>query len=121
MDKKHKILIVEDNVSLADVMAELLRRKGHNVEVVYDGQTAIETAIAFEPNILFVDITMPIVDGYMVVEKIKNIPQLADSKLIALTGHNGDEIKQKILSAGFDAHLVKPASSADLSALLETV
>ncbi len=114
-----RLLLVDDNEAAADSLATLLRRNGHEVEVVYDAPEALEklTDSVFDTAIL--DIGLPTMDGYDLARLIK-IKQPA-LRLIALTGYGLEGDKEKASKAGFVSHLVKPVSIVDVEkALAET-
>jgi signal transduction histidine kinase/ActR/RegA family two-component response regulator len=111
-----RVLIVDDNHDAVDSLAELLRMVGHNVQTAYDGQSVVDAASHFEPDVVVLDIGMPRVDGYAAARAIRAQPWGADILLIAMTGWAQTEDKRRAAEAGFDTHLVKPVS---LEALLE--
>ena len=83
--------------------------------------SAIEAARTFRPDVVFMDIGMPQMDGYEVARRLRQQPELADLVLVALTGYGQDEDRRQALEAGFNYHLVKPASLETLEQLLQTV
>ena len=113
-----RVLIVDDNKDAVDSLAELLRMVGHNVQTAYDGQSLVDAASHFEPDVVVLDIGMPRVDGYAAARAIRAQPWGADILLIAMTGWAQTEDKRRAAEAGFDTHLVKPVS---LEALLEAL
>jgi CheY-like chemotaxis protein len=115
-----RILVVDDNKELADVFAKVLRKLGQEVMVGYDGQFALEATLTFGPDIIFMDIAMPNMDGYETVKKLKQKPGCGRAKVIALTGYGQKEDRQRSFEAGFDAHLVKPISIGDIERILST-
>jgi two-component system CheB/CheR fusion protein len=110
--------VVDDNVDAADSLALLLRAGGHEVQTAYDGPTALETAGAFHPEVVFLDIGLPEVDGYEVARRLRRQPGLEKSLLVAVTGYGQEEDRRRAAAAAFDAHLVKPADPTDLFSLL---
>jgi len=106
-----RILVIEDSEDAAATMKIILQRWGHRVEVAHDGRDALETAKRFEPEIVLCDIGLPgDLDGYDVARALRADAQSRSSYLIALTGYGRDEDKALATSAGFDAHVTKPAS-----------
>jgi CheY-like chemotaxis protein len=103
-----RILVVDDNEDAADSVAIMLRLSGHDVQVAYSGQTALSTAVEYQPNIVLLDIGLPEIDGYEIARRLRQRPQLKDAWLIALTGYGQDSDRQRSHEAGFDHHLVKP-------------
>ncbi len=114
--QKRRILIVDDNEKAAQSLGKLIEHRGHKVEMVYEGQSALEIISAFKPHIVILDIGLPEMDGYEVARRLRHTGK--PMRLIALTGYGLDEDKQKALAAGFDHHLVKPVSIANLEPLL---
>jgi signal transduction histidine kinase/DNA-binding response OmpR family regulator len=109
-----RVLLVDDNADSAQTMATLLRLDGHEPEVVYDGESALECAPRFAPDAVLVDISLPGINGFDVARELRARPQTRDTLLIAMTGYGQPEDRQQAMDAGFDHHLVKPV---DLDAL----
>ncbi len=114
-----RILVVDDNVDAAQSLGMLLRQMGHEVQVEHDGLAAIEAAQAGRPELVLLDISMPGLDGFEVVRRLRQDPQFSSVRMVAITGHGQDEDRRKSREAGFDAHLVKPIASEELRRLLE--
>jgi YD repeat-containing protein len=113
-----RILVVDDNRDAADMLAGVLTADGHRVRVAYDGEEALRVASAFKPQIGFLDIGMAGMDGYEVAARLRDDSQLAELFLVAITGWGQAEDRRRALSAGFDAHLTKPANPDDIGDLL---
>ncbi len=113
-----RILLVDDNTDAADVLAEVLRGAGHEVAVAYDGPQALGIARNFEPNTALLDIGLPVLDGYELAGKLRELLPGRPLRLVAVTGYGQDTDKRKSHAAGFDAHLVKPI---DLGALIRLI
>ncbi len=114
-----RILIVDDNESAARALGELLEFAGYTTDTVFGGVMGYERARAFKPDVMIIDIGMPVLDGYEVVELLR-----ADSfpcTFIALTGFGQIHDKQRALDAGFDFHLTKPARLGEIEALLRRI
>jgi len=111
-----RVLIVDDNHDSAELLSLLLRREGHETRVAHDGAEAIALAAAFRPNIAFLDIGLPDMDGYALMHALRAGPEHAGCKFVAVTGY--EELCPGSGSAGFDAHLVKPV---DLDAVVQLV
>ena len=116
--RHHHLLIVEDNADARQSLQELLQMNGHRVEVAEDGQQGIEIALANHPDTAFVDIGLPLVDGYEVARRLRAHFGATGIRLIALTGYGQPEDRAQALRAGFDVHLVKPV---DLDTLNRTL
>ena len=116
-----KVLIVDDNVDTVLGFSMLLKASGHDVRTAHDGLSAVETAIAYRPNVVLLDIGLPGLNGYEVARRLRQNPNLKNTVLIALTGYGQDTDRQASQQAGFDHHLVKPARFDQLKKILATV
>jgi CheY-like chemotaxis protein len=104
-------LIVDDNVDGANSLALLLKLTGHRAQVAYDGPAALEIARAFQPEVVLLDIGLPLgMDGYEVARQLRGLPGLERAFLVALTGYGQAEDRQRSHAAGLQAHCVKPVS-----------
>jgi CheY-like chemotaxis protein len=95
-----------------------LRVLGHEVEVAYDGESALEKARAFRPEVVLLDLGMPGMDGYEVARRLRASEAGSHLKLIAQTGWAQEEDRRRTREAGFDAHLAKPVDIGSLQAVL---
>jgi signal transduction histidine kinase len=114
-----RILVVDDNHDAADSLGKLLSHLGHAVQVAYNGKEAILMAKEMPPDIAFVDIAMPEMNGYEVAKEIRDDYSLSKTKLVALTGFGQKSDKEDALRSGFDFHYVKPITLATLREVLE--
>lgn len=114
-----RILVVDDNIDAAELLSTLLRFGGHEVLMVHSGPAAIEAAKATPPDIVFLDIGLPGMNGYEVARHLRTAPETSDASLIALTGWGTDEDKRRTHEAGFDGHLTKPVQSDELHKLIQ--
>ena len=112
----HRILVVDDNVDITDCLTMLLEDVGHEVRVAYDGDAAVEAALAFRPRVVLLDIGLPKRNGYDVARAIRLGDRASQPLLIAISGYGREEDLRKSAEAGFDHHLVKPV---DFDALLK--
>jgi CheY-like chemotaxis protein len=103
-----RILVVDDNKDAADSLAMLLRLQGHDVRVAHDGAAAIDVTKDYRPELVFLDLGMPGMDGYEVARRLRRQPGLETVKLAALTGWGQEEDRRRTSEAGFDHHFVKP-------------
>jgi PAS domain S-box-containing protein len=115
-----RVLVVDDNIDAADMLVMMLQMFGHEVKAAYDGQTALETAISYEPEVVLLDIGLPDMDGYEVSRRLRQHPQTKGVRLIAMTGYGQDSDRQLSQEAGIDHHLVKPVAPQKLQELLAT-
>jgi two-component system CheB/CheR fusion protein len=114
------VLIVDDNADSAESMAVLLRLHGHEVMLAYDGQSALEEAQASRPDVIFLDLDLPIMDGYEVAKRLRLEPAMRDMKLVAMTGYGQEEDRQRTQEAGFQVHMVKPVDFNKVEELLSS-
>jgi CheY-like chemotaxis protein len=111
-------LVVDDNEDAANSLALLLKLKGHHVEVAHHGTTALKIAENYRPEMIFLDIGMPGMDGYEVARRLRQHPELKNVVLAALTGWGQQEDRRRSAEAGFDHHLVKPPELKLVDSLL---
>ena len=113
-----RILVVDDNRDAADMLGNVLTTRGHNVLVAYDGADALRQSAAFKPDVGFLDIGMPGMDGYQLAAGLRGQLQFDDLFLVAVTGWGQEEDRRRALTTGFDAHLTKPADPEQIIGLL---
>ena len=113
-----KILVVDDNVDAAVTLSMILEACGYTAQVAHDGAAAVELARSFRPQVAFLDIGMPGMDGYDTARAMRQLGGLDGMTLIALTGWGADSDRQKSNDAGFDHHLTKPVQLAVVQQLL---
>ena len=111
-----KILLVEDNEMNRDMLARRLERKGYEVVIAIDGQEAVRMAQSLTPDLILMDIRLPVMDGWEAMRRIKIIPEMQSIPIIALTAHAMAGDMEKCLDAGCDDYDTKPI---DLPRLLE--
>ncbi len=116
---RHRVLVVDDNVDAAVSLGMLLKLVGQDVRVAYDGPTALRQAIDFRPELILLDIGMPMMDGYEVCRRLRRQSGLEKTTVVALTGWGQDEDRRRSHEAGFDLHLVKPVEPSALERLIE--
>lgn len=115
--RARRVLVVDDNVDAADSMAMLLRARGHAVEVAYNGRSGLDKLQRQTPDVVFLDIGLPDVDGHEIARRIRN-SHARTVRLIAVTGWGQEEDRRRALEAGFDVHLTKPVDPAMLDSLV---
>jgi CheY-like chemotaxis protein len=94
---------------------------GHVTKVAHDGATAITLATQFAPDVIFLDIGLPVMNGYAVARTLRELPEFNDVHIAAVTGWGQDEDRRKAREAGFDTHFTKPLSPAVLQDVLATI
>ena len=113
-----RVLVVEDNRDAADMLACLLRCRGYEVRVAYDGPEGVATARGFHPQVVISDIGLPGMDGYEMARRLREDPALGHTLLVAVSGYGADDDVSRALSAGFDHHFVKPVDPDSLTTLI---
>jgi CheY-like chemotaxis protein len=116
-----RVLVVDDNVDSAESMAVLLRLYGHDVRLAHDGEGALEAALAFRPDVMFLDIDLPKMDGYEVTRRLRLDPAMGGMTLVAMTGYGQEEERRRTRDAGFHSHMVKPVDFDMLQDLLSSL
>ncbi|MEP7052006.1 MAG: response regulator [Pseudomonadota bacterium] len=114
-----RVLIVDDNHDSAELLALVLERQGYETRVAHDSQQAIALAPQFGPALAFLDIGLPDMDGYELLEVLRGTPELAGCKFVAVTGY--DDITCIRGTRGFDGHLLKPVDLATLASLVTKI
>jgi CheY-like chemotaxis protein len=113
-----RILIADDNADAAGALATLLELEGHDVTVAHDGNEAVMKASNFRPDVVFMDLGMPVMDGFEAARRLRALPFGEDVLLVALTGWGQAGDRQRSREAGFDRHYVKPLDTTALTELL---
>jgi len=116
----HRVLVVDDNRDAVESLSMLLNLAGQTVASAHDGREALEQFAAFDPDIVVLDIGLPVLNGYEVARQMR---QLAKRRvmLVALTGWGQDDDRRRSRDAGFDYHLVKPVEFDSLKSLLASL
>ncbi|QRK11915.1 CHASE domain-containing protein [Archangium violaceum] len=117
-EESRRVLVVDDNVDAAEMLGEVLEMHGHRVTVVHDGMAALECLDALQPEVIFLDIGLPGMDGYEVARRIRERAAGAGPRLVAITGYGQASDRKRSREAGFDAHLVKPVELDAVRALV---
>jgi CheY-like chemotaxis protein len=116
-----KILLVEDDEMNRDMLSRRLMKRGYDVVIATDGQQGVEMAGREEPDIILMDMSLPVIDGWTATRALKEEPTTADIPIIALTAHamSGDE--EKARSAGCDDFDTKPVELKRLLGKIEAL
>jgi two-component system CheB/CheR fusion protein len=114
-----RILIVEDSVTAAQSLAAMLQLWGHQVVVCHDGFTGQEQARSYLPDVVLADLGMPQMSGYRLAEELRQIPQLLDTMLIAISGYGQARDRERSAAVGFTHHLTKPIVPQELKTILD--
>ena len=118
---KRRVLVIDDNEDSAEAMAMLVRVMGGEAVTSGDGLDGIRRAVTFAPDAIFLDIGMPVLDGYETCRRIRQGPAGNGVFIVALTGWGQERDKQRSADAGFNAHLTKPADPAEIERLLASI
>jgi CheY-like chemotaxis protein len=116
-----RILIAEDNPVNRELLRELLEMRGHTVVEACDGEEALRVIEQTQPNLVLLDIGMPVLDGFGVVRKIRENPRFASMPVVAVTAYAMQGDRERILSSQFDGYLSKPVDARALVQELDRV
>ena len=116
-----RILIVDDEPNIVISLEFLMKRKGHEVKVVSDGQSALAAVAEFAPHVILLDVMMPRLNGYEVCQRIRENPAWESMKIIMLTAKGRDVDVTKGLAVGADAYVTKPFSTSELVEKVQTL
>lgn len=115
----HRVLVVEDNRDGLETLLALLDMLGYETAGAADGREAVEVAARFQPQVVLLDLGLPVMDGFEVARHLRADPKLGRVYIAALTGWGAERDRQRTADAGFDAHLTKPVDLDALQAVLE--
>jgi signal transduction histidine kinase len=115
-----RVLIVDDNMDAAEMLAAVVSSLGHEIMLAHDGLQGLELAHTFAPHVALLDIGLPTLDGYELAVRLRALSTCSDTRLIAITGYGRPEDRERSRRAGFAHHLVKPVDLPTLRALLAT-
>lgn len=113
-----RVIIVDDNRDAAQTLGWLVEMLGHETKVAHTGEEALRLAREFQPDFVFLDISLPGMNGYEICHVMKMMPELENTVFIAQTGWSDKEYVDRSRSAGFDHHLVKPVGGEVLAQIL---
>jgi signal transduction histidine kinase/ActR/RegA family two-component response regulator len=117
-EARGRVLVVDDNQDAAEALAWILEPL-HEVQIAYDGRVAVERARAFQPDVVLLDIGLPVLNGYQVAEELRKSPDTVNSVIIAITGYGQASDRERALQSGFDFHLVKPAEPTQVLRMID--
>lgn len=118
---KFRVLVVDDNVDSAEAISTLLRLQGHDARCAFDGASAVTVAEQFGPHLILLDISLPDINGYELLCRLREQTNASQPVVAAVTGFGRPEDLRRTREAGFDHHLVKPFSPDVLMTLLESL
>ena len=116
-----KILVVEDNEQNRILMRQILTHHGYEVLEATDGLTGLEMARAHMPDLILLDIQMPVMNGFAVIRELRNNPELSKIKAIAVTSFAMKGDREKALEAGFDEYVTKPIDTREFPKLVKKI
>jgi CheY-like chemotaxis protein len=116
-----KILVVDDNVDAADSIALLLNIDGFEARSVHSAAAALDIAASYKPDVVLLDIGLPIMDGYEVARRLRALNSVKPMRIVALSGYGQPADRERARSAGFDEYLVKPVEPATLTDFLRSL
>jgi CheY-like chemotaxis protein len=114
LSPRRRLLVVDDHEDSVTMMAAVLRAKGYDVATARNGTAALEIATSFGPDLVILDIGLPEIDGYEVARRLRKIPAMADTFIVALSGYGTEQDQGQAYEAGFNYHLTKPVPPATL-------
>ncbi|MCB0167168.1 MAG: response regulator [Anaerolineae bacterium] len=115
-----KILLVEDNEMNRDMLSRRLERRGYEVIIAVNGEQGYTAALSNRPDLILMDMSLPVMDGWEATRQIKAAPETKDIPIIALTAHAMAGDREKALAAGCDDYDTKPVEFPRLLAKIET-
>ena len=116
-----RVLLIEDNEMNRDMLSRRLIKRGYTVAMAIDGQQGIDMALSEKPDLILLDMSLPVVDGWEAARQIKANPLSAGLPLIALTAHAMAADRERAMSAGCDDFDTKPVELPRLLAKMETL
>jgi len=116
-----KILVVEDNEANRILMKQILTYYGYEVLEATDGVSGLEMARQFMPDLILLDLQMPVMGGFAVIRELRNTPELSKLKVIAVTSFAMKGDKEKALKAGFDEYVTKPIDTRKFAELVKDI
>jgi CheY-like chemotaxis protein len=116
-----RILVAEDNVDNQEIIKRRLERAGHVVTIAENGLEAVELSKSWEPDLILMDISMPVMSGIEATQAIRRIEAVRNLPIIALTAHAMEGDEQRCLAIGCDAFATKPVRFASLLELIESI
>lgn len=116
--RARRVLVVDDNRDAADLLAEALTALGHEAQRAFDAPSALEVAAAFAPEVALLDLGLPVMNGWELARRLRELPACRGARLFAVTGYGLDADIERSREAGFERHFVKPV---DLQVIVEAI
>jgi PAS domain S-box-containing protein len=121
VERSMKILVVDDNVDAADSIALLLTIDGFEAHSVHGAMDALDAVVSFKPDVVLLDIGLPVMDGYEVAKRLRSRVPISQMRIVALSGYGQHADRERAAQAGFDNYLVKPVEPTVLSEFLRSL
>ena len=115
------ILLVEDNEMNRDMLSRRLKRRGYDILIAVDGQQGLDAARALKPDLILMDMSLPVVDGWEATRRLKAEPKTRAIPVIGLTAHSMAGDREKVLAAGCDDYDTKPVEMPRLLQKIEAL
>jgi two-component system, OmpR family, alkaline phosphatase synthesis response regulator PhoP len=121
VSETRKVLIVDDEPNIVTALEFLLRRSGFDVRMAANGAEALEQVDSYRPDVVLMDVMMPVKSGYEVCQRMRERPDLAHVKIVMLSAKGGEAEVNKGLSLGADLYITKPFSTQELVATISSL
>jgi CheY-like chemotaxis protein len=121
LHKPTRVLLVEDTEDNRFMMKRLLEMSSYDVVEAVNGKEAVELAIESQPDIILMDLSLPLIDGLGATRRIREVPSLAQVPIVAVSAHDTADFHNEALAAGCDAYITKPIDFAQLEELVENL
>jgi DNA-binding response OmpR family regulator len=118
VSESRKVLIVDDEPNIVTALEFLLKRSGFDVRMATNGAEALEQVESFRPDVVLLDVMMPVKSGYEVCQRLRERPELAATKIVMLSAKGSEAEVSKGLSLGADLYITKPFSTQELVATI---
>ena len=116
-----RVLLVEDHEEIWDFLSRRLKRRGFDVVLAFDGQDGVDKVLSTRPDVVLLDMNLPVMDGWTAARTVKANPELRHIPIIALTAHAMSGDREKALEAGCDDYHAKPVDFARLLTQIDAV
>jgi CheY-like chemotaxis protein len=116
-----RVLIVDDNKPFAETLSWVLEGGGNTIEIAHNGPDALSIAARLDPDVVFLDIILPVMDGYEVCKRLRAQSRNPNLKIVAQSGYSDTAAEAEKRGAGFDAHLTKPLDVRQVVSLLSEI
>ncbi len=117
----YKVLVVDDNRDAAEGLSEYLSDLGHQTRIALDGPNALRAAAEMRPDVVLLDLGLPVIDGFEVARRLRAMPDLHHTRIVAVTGYGQQAERERTTEVGFTAHLVKPVNVREVAALISSL